>query len=105
MSNLLLPDPTHRFGRDVCAVHVQSLVLSLSPPARRGGGVTDSLSLGTDLELQLPPLFGHGQSLVWPSPHLQPPLFMEAQARTAPSNCPLSMNLSVILFDFTDFVI
>ena len=45
-----------------------------------GGGGTDSLSLGTDLETTAP-LYGHGQALVLSSPILQPPLFMETQGQ------------------------
>ena len=41
-------------------------------------GVTDSLSLGTNLETTVH-LFGHGQPLVLQPPNVQPPLFMEAQ--------------------------
>ena len=47
---------------------------------RGGGGGTDFLNLGTDLETTVP-LFGHGQPLVLPSPNLQPPLFVEAQGQ------------------------
>ena len=46
----------------------------------RGGGDTDSLSLGTDLETTAP-LFGQGQPLVVPSPNVQPPFFTEAQGQ------------------------
>ena len=50
----------------------------LKTPRFRGGGGTDSLSWGTDLETTAP-LLGHGQPLVLPSSNLQPPLFMKAK--------------------------
>ena len=46
------------------------------PRGGGGGGVTDSLSLGTNCKTTAP-FFNNGQPLVLPIPNLQPLLFMD----------------------------
>ena len=83
-SNLLMLTPS---VRDPCPEPLTHVPPSVTHTPEGGGG-TDSLSWGTDLETTAPPpLFGHGQPLVLPSSNLQPPLFIKA------NDSPLKLSL------------